>query len=731
MAVIVEVATDREDYHQKPQGPEGRYTGEQKGKNVPRTSAQREFLRQFVTRPSASPKPRHLDSPTSPTPAAGSSASRRPPTTPLNGGRVQKQSGSASVPFRRDASEVPDGGWFRATTAAGGRGGGRGPPSSSSSSTTSSSTSHSGSSDGSSSSSESESTSSSSDSDTQSSESSSSKNARRLKRAMQGVKTKPPCCWKSAPDLDVFDQWTYEIDTWGELLGLSDRLMLKLVVQFMSDKPTTRQEEWTMKDLYEALFDYCFPSDYKRRLRARLEAATQGRSRIQQLAVRFPDVSDFQLVQIFWKGVHPYIRVHLIEKGLNPEKTKLDRLVKHAVRREDAYEEARREDRAFEGQVSGRSWGRFSDRSTGPEPLVNLKPEASRQSGEPVKGSMHSKPKPSGSKRETSGPPQRERTNKLSKDEMNRLRAEGRCFNCKDTGHESRNCPARKTAPAPKRPGVNAGSVHFANLEKLAQRVHTEDAPSGGRIQVGSVRIAVEQQQAPTLPPVGIWARAHQEDCVEYLRTLFVSYFDVGEALTAGMDPEDRFSVSVYNNDTFEVSDWLAPQGLPSEYLVTRQQMDDDSYGVPEILQAEWDDWISLPPRAEWGTGFPPCDAPDDSHPALYWLRAHLRAHLRTAFPDLVGQTSLVSVECHALGYLLRSQREDSTYLANGHALGVCENIRERRQKLMVCAARPVQSRRKRKGKPDAPSDQKVQGIKRNAMRPKDASRMLPVPLVV
>ncbi|RDX39900.1 hypothetical protein OH76DRAFT_1323501, partial [Lentinus brumalis] len=136
--------------------------------------------------------------------------------------------------------------------------------------------------------------------------------------------------WNGAPDLDVFDQWTYEIDTWGELLGLSDRLMLKLVVQFMSDKPSkffmrhvaTRQEEWTMKDLYEALFDY-----WRSRVRDFVRE-------IQQLAVRFPDVSDFQLVQIFWKGVHPYIRVHLIEKGLNPEKTKLDRLVKHAVRRE-------------------------------------------------------------------------------------------------------------------------------------------------------------------------------------------------------------------------------------------------------------------------------------------------------------------------------------------------------------------------------------------------------------
>ena len=131
-----------------------------------------------------------------------------------------------------------------------------------------------------------------------------------------------------------------------------------------------------MASLYEALFDYCFPTDYKAQLRLRLKRAVQGKNKvrdfvreIQHLAARFPDVSDFQLAQIFWRGAHGYIRVYLIEKGLHPERSLLDKMVKYTACREEAYIEARRDERAFEGQVPGRTWGWFTNHATGPTPF--------------------------------------------------------------------------------------------------------------------------------------------------------------------------------------------------------------------------------------------------------------------------------------------------------------------------------------------------------------------------
>jgi hypothetical protein len=49
-----------------------------------------------------------------------------------------------------------------------------------------------------------------------------------------GVRIKPPFVWNGKPDMDTFDHWTYEVDTWIKLTGLTDKVALKLLVNFMS-----------------------------------------------------------------------------------------------------------------------------------------------------------------------------------------------------------------------------------------------------------------------------------------------------------------------------------------------------------------------------------------------------------------------------------------------------------------------------------------------------------------
>ena len=66
------------------------------------------------------------------------------------------------------------------------------------------------------------------------------------------------------------------------------------------------EKKWTLRKLYEALFDYCFPSDFKDCLRVQLSNAVQGKQRIrdfvreiEKLAARFPDVNERTIIQTF------------------------------------------------------------------------------------------------------------------------------------------------------------------------------------------------------------------------------------------------------------------------------------------------------------------------------------------------------------------------------------------------------------------------------------------------
>ncbi|TFK79489.1 hypothetical protein K466DRAFT_579187 [Polyporus arcularius HHB13444] len=737
MAVISEVPSDVGDV--KPN---------ERGKSVPRTSSQRAFLARFASEQPPSRQSRD----TSSVPSGDGGRSHYPERRP--------DSQHMQEAFRREPSQVPDGGWFRATTAAAG---GRGPPSSSSSS---SDDGESGSDLGPNTNHDSSSSEESLDESHQHQQKKDAERRRRkqhkhdsrkLQKALTGVKLKSPFNYDGTADIDVFDKWTYEVDTWAELNGLDDHLMLKIVVQFMSGKPAqffmrhvaTYRSKWTMKRLYEALFDYCFPPDYKASLRYDLEHAEQGERegvrdfvrKIQHLAIRFPDVTDVQLVHIFWHGVHQHIRLHLIEKGYDPETTKLDRLVKHAVRREKAYRQAQKEERAFRGKVPGRGWGRFESRTTGPQPW---KPRSEQTDSQQREKRGKDLPQPafkSQSSRKTSSAhaspsERRERKNPLSKEEMQRLRSEGRCFACKETGHESRNCPARKRAKAP---ALSTSSVRFTELEALADRARNSEPFL--RVSAGDLSTDPEPQAEGEFPD-GL-----DERIAATLHKMFVRYYDPRDALKAGMDPEDRFTVRPFGEDAYEVSDWLAPRGLPSDYLVTRSQLIEEDWGVEEIVQAEWDAWISIPPRKEWGTGFPPCDPRWETHPALFWLRAHVSAQ----------GVQLVKVLPHEAGYLVFSPWLDEERHVLTHA-EVCEpsfdprvvtrlvldeysaaDLRrdyssherrmKRRQALMLGAVRPG---RKPKGPEKSPSaGRQLHALERNAMKPKDYTRTVPVPVVV
>ncbi|EPS99935.1 hypothetical protein FOMPIDRAFT_1050268 [Fomitopsis schrenkii] len=530
-AVIHEISdNDESSHHDKPKPKD-------KGKSVDRDKAQRDFMRRFSMGPGDQQE-------------STASHHKRAPKEELKLPKIEKSPKKAhehkrakATRFDREKSQVPDGGFF-SRMALGHAGKGGSPPSpphsndgsepddpssseSSSSDESSESSYDPSDSEGppdsppnssSSSRSSSSSSSSSSTSRRRHHQSPSSRTYRRRHRAdtrrlhsvISGIKLKPPFVWDGKPDLDLFDHWVYEIETWRELHNLDDRVSLKIVVNFMSDRASSffmqhvamDQRSWNMQLLYKGLFDYCFPPDYKERLRQRLQSSKQGKNQK--------------------------------EKGCSPERTPLDKMVKYAKRREDAYFLKQQEDRLFEGRVPGRTWGRFRNRVDGPQSYTPKEAGSStRRSGVEVKGINLGKRNNNQARSSRAPPyassyPKDKRPPKLSREERDRLRAEGKCFECKEAGHEARNCPQRKRAKAPH---VQAGSVFFADIDRMAAEAQEAD------VHVGAVSITD----------------------TEYITALFRSHYGDDEAMQAGMKPSDRFSV-IPLGDRFEVTDWLRPE---------------------------------------------------------------------------------------------------------------------------------------------------------------------------
>ncbi|KAJ6609425.1 hypothetical protein B0H10DRAFT_1813744, partial [Mycena sp. CBHHK59/15] len=99
-----------------------------------------------------------------------------------------------------------------------------------------------------------------------------------------------------------------------------------------------QRKDWTVKLVYEGLFNYCFPPNFKWQLREKLMSAMQGCNNVRDfvpnikaLAVRFPDVTEQQLRQIFWDGILQNLRMYLVCKGLDPECILWRKLAKYAT----------------------------------------------------------------------------------------------------------------------------------------------------------------------------------------------------------------------------------------------------------------------------------------------------------------------------------------------------------------------------------------------------------------
>ncbi|EJD44329.1 hypothetical protein AURDEDRAFT_166710 [Auricularia subglabra TFB-10046 SS5] len=446
-------------------------------------------------------------------------------------------------------------------------------------------------------------------------------NVRARRKLVSQMKIKHPRVYDGRADVDVFDQWCYEVDLWKRMNGVRAKWAVALMSGFLSDKAlrwfmnnvVLSKERWTMRKLYDKLFDHCFPSDVKLMLHKRFAQSTQGQRDvrefardIQVLARRFPDIGERQLIQVLWEGVHAYIRSKWFDYGFNIDENSFEQLVSAAEQFEKGERARTGVDKHLftSGRVHGRANSERSsnwrDRTHSSTPANG---KATQQSKDWVRsntvgfqnkrgrGNFRGASNRGGARGNANATPQRSRDSTAPRreelgPEKARLQVEGRCFICKGEGHFSRNCPLRMQARRPATIHSNAIRVSKPvkkSSEKLRahgmtlqdnipydQRSYSDD----NALQLSGMRLLIDHPENYAKPYI----------VQEVLMGKFKNYFGNLTSMdgTVKMHVDRRFTVEYHEDDnSFLVNDW----GTGDAYKVYRDDFLSGDMRVSAIVR--------------------------------------------------------------------------------------------------------------------------------------------------
>ncbi|KAJ6520926.1 hypothetical protein DFH09DRAFT_1331573 [Mycena vulgaris] len=307
-----------------------------------------------------------------------------------------------------------------------------------------------------------------------SSESSSGDNKRRRKERAKKARCKrlqerklgymnskpdPPFEYEGQEDFHIFQKWILEVKDCIRYGYISCKRAVSWIKKYLGGRASAwymrevakDPRKWTLNRLIKALFNYCFPANFRSIQHEKYERSQQRGHPIRDYCTELTDlrdsigddISERQFIIRFWQGADTDIRIHWAKAGYDRERSSMDDLETFAANHETATlianEEKKCTERADNPNTPNRSSGR-GERGTEGESLS--KPPSAQP--------MH-KPTPK----------------KLSKAEMNQYRAEGKCFECGSTKHIWKDCPDLQVLKPKGQSNIQANATLFEEIERL------------------------------------------------------------------------------------------------------------------------------------------------------------------------------------------------------------------------------------------------------------------------
>lgn len=259
---------------------------------------------------------------------------------------------------------------------------------------------------------------------------------------------------------------------------------------FYTQKVSMNYTEWSLQRFFEAMFNYCFPINYRMNQRDKLKRSYQNERTVSEYVHELDElynmiglVDERDKVIKLWYGLVPVIQRGLWRDGLNPEVSDWDLVRDHAEIieiSESVPDRSLRQKRADNPLPFGNTARRFGggtpakrfDNAVGSNSGRDARVRTDgreRPSDKPVPGggSRPFVPRPSPGDG-ASGKPVRQNISfktPMSEKDRTELTAAGKCFRCREVGHVSRNCPQGlnvRSNRTGRPPGISSAKVSIA-----------------------------------------------------------------------------------------------------------------------------------------------------------------------------------------------------------------------------------------------------------------------------